>query len=378
MTAISANLTEEEAIGDPMKLTRFIVLAAAALGAATLSADYRYEETSKVTGGTILRMSKFPGMGKMTEPTTTTHFYKGGKSAAVTGSRVDIIDVDKGVFIVVNMDDKTYSTITFEEFKAALEALSKKSQQQAKMDGEISFDMKVRDLGTSKVVLNQPTKGVEVKVTMTMKDKKSGQTIPMDILSEMYMAKELPGSREMKEFQMRMAQKISWDVSNARFLGIGQMQPGFSEGMQKLSAEAKKIEGTPLMTITRMLGMMGGAGMGEMPDISGPSSSDVSDAAAREAAVQTSRASGGRFGGLAGAAAGGMLGGFGRKKQTEQSTGSRPSASGPKPASGPQPFMEVTSEVRWFSTKPIEDSQFEVPAGFKEVEHQMKKVLRAK
>lgn len=357
-------------------------MAAAALCPASLSADYRYEETSKVTGGTILRLSKFPGMGKMTAPTTTTHFYKGGKSAAVTGSRVDIIDADKGVFIVVNKDEKTYSTITFEEFKAALEALSRKSQQQAKLDGEINFDMKVRDLGASKVVLNQPAKGVEVKVTMTMKDKKSGQTVPMDILSEMYMAKELPGSREMKEFQMRMAQKISWDVSNARFLGMGQMQPGLSEGMQKLSAEANKIEGTPLMTITRMMGMMGAAGMGEMPEIRGPSAADVNDAAARtardEAAIQTSRASGGRFGGLAGAAAGGMLGGFGRKKQTEQSTEPRPSASGPKPASGPQPFMEVTSEVMWFSTKPIEDSQFEVPAGFKEVEHEMKKLLRGK
>ncbi|NWF84827.1 MAG: hypothetical protein HXY18_13475 [Bryobacteraceae bacterium] len=369
-----------------MKLSRFAALAAAALCAATLSADYRYEETSKVTGGAILRMSKFPGMGKLTAPTTTTHFYKGGKSAAVTGSRIDIIDADRGVFTVVNLDEKTYSTITFEEFKAALEALSKKGQQQARMDGEISFDMKVRDLGTSKVVLNQPTKGVEVKVTMTMKDKKSGQTVPMDILSEMYMAKELPGSREMREFQMRMAQKISWDVSNARFLGIGQMQPGFSEGMQKLSAEAKKIEGTPLMTITRMMGMMGGAGMGDMPEISGPGAADVNDAAARaardeaarEAAIQTSRASGGRFGGLAGAAAGGMLGGLGRKKQSEQPTQPRPSGSGQQAASGPQPFMEVTSEVMWFSTKPIEDSQFEVPAGFKEVEHEMKKVLRGK
>lgn len=368
-----------------MNLSRFRVLAAAVLGAATLAADYRYEETSKVTGGTIMRMAKFPGMGKLTAPTTTIHYFKGARSAAVTGSRIDIIDADKGVFTVVNLDDKTYSTITFDEFKAALEALAKKGQQQAKMDGEISFDMKVRDLGTSRTLLNLPAKGVEVKVTMTMKDKQSGQAVPMDIVSEMYMAKDLPGSQEMKEFQLRMARKIDWDVSNSRFLGLGQMQPGFSEGMQKMSAESRKLEGSALMTITRMMGMAG-AGAAGMPEISGPSAGDVSDAAARaardeaarEAAIQASRASGGRFGGLAGSAAGGMLGGFGRKKQTEQPREPAAAPARTPATAGPQAFMEVTSEVVSFSSQPIENSRFEVPAGFKEVEHEMKKLSRGR
>lgn len=368
-----------------MRLARFALLIAALACAATLSADYRYEETTKVTGGTILRMSKFPGMGKMTAPTTTVHYYKGGKSASVTASRIDIIDADKGTFTAVNLDDKTFSTITFEEFKAALEAMTKKGQQQAKMDGEMTFDLKVRDLGASKTLLNQEAKGMEMKLTMTMTDKKSGQSVPMDIISEMYMAKDLPGSEAVKEFQLRMAKKIDWDAGNSRFIGLGQMQPGLAEGMQKVSAEARKIEGTPLLTVTKMMGMGGGAEMPDMPEVSGPSSSDVSDAASqaakneasREAAYQTSKAAGGRFGGLAGAAAGGLMGGFGKKKPKEQP---KEEASAPAPAAppaGPKAFMETTSEIISFSANSIDDSQFAIPAGFKEVEHEMKKALKS-
>jgi hypothetical protein len=369
-----------------MKLARMAQLAAAIACATTLTADYRYEETTKVTGGTILRMSKFPGMGKMTAPTTSTHYYKGGKSASVTGSRIDIIDADKGVFTVVNMEEKTYATITFEEFKAALEAMARKAQQQnqAKTDGEMTFDLKVRDLGASKTLLNMEAKGMEMKLTMTMTDKKSGQSVPMDIISEMFMAKELPGSQEQREFQLRMAKKIEWDVRNSRFLGVGQMQPGFTEGMQKFTSEARKLEGTPLMTVTKMMGM-GGAEMPDMPEMSGPSSSDVSDAAARaardeasrESAYQTSRAAGGRFGGLAGAAAGGLMGGFGKKKPKEQpKEEAKAPAAAPPAQTGPKAFMETTSEILSYSSAPIDAAQFEVPRGFKEVEHDMKKALK--
>jgi hypothetical protein len=207
----------------------------------------------------------------------------------------------------------------------------------------------------------------------------------MDITSEMYIVKELAGSEEMKEFYLRMAKKIDWDIKNSRFLGLAQMQPGFAEGMQKMASEARKLEGTPLVTITKMMGMAGGAEMPEMPEVSGPSSAEVSDAAARsardeasrEAATQASRSTGGRFGGLAGAAAGGLMGGFGKKKPKEQP---KEEAKAPAPAqapqAGPKSFMETTTEVISFSSSAIDSSQFEVPAGFKEVEHPMKKMAR--
>lgn len=364
---------------------RYMTVAGVFACATTLMADFRYEETTKVTGGTILRLSKFPGMGKMTAPTTTVHYFKGGKSANATGNTVDIIDADRGVFIVVNKEDKTYSTITFEEFKAALEAMSKKAQQQAKgAEGSMTIDMKVNDLGTTRRVLNLDAKGMEMKLTMTMTDKKSGQSVPMDITSELYIVKELAGSEEMKQFYLRMAKKIDWDVKNARFMGLAQMQPGFAEGMQKMAAEARKLEGTPLVTITKMMGMPGGGEMPEMPEMNGPSSTEISDAAAREArseatreaSSQTSRAAGGRFGGLAGAAAGGMLGGFGRKKPKEQPKEEVKAQTTPAPAPAPKSFMETTSEVLSYSSSAIDGSLFEVPAGFKEVEHPMKKAAR--
>jgi hypothetical protein len=94
----------------------------------------------------------------------------------------------------------------------------------------------------------------------------------------------------------------------------------------------------------------------------------------------------GKLGGLAGAAGG--FGGFGRKKkqQQQEEPQSQPQAQTPPPpaqsapgsmgATPPGTLMEMTTELTAFSSAPVDSSKFAVPAGFKQVDHEMKKALK--
>jgi hypothetical protein len=162
-------------------------------------------------------------------------------------------------------------------------------------------------------------------------------------------------------------------------MGVG--QPGMGEGMSKLMKEASKLQGVPIVTVTRMMGFGGSAGPGDQssnsPEPQMPTGKDVGDAAATSAVSSAL----GRVPGMGGL--GGRLGGFGRKKKEEPKEEPKPADPPPNPQPAAKPaapsqsvFMEMTSEMGSFSSAAVDASKFAVPAGFKEVEHDMKKALR--
>jgi hypothetical protein len=177
---------------------------------------------------------------------------------------------------------------------------------------------------------------------------------------------------------MRMAEKIQWApgmASNA----MAAMQPNVRDGMSKLIKEAQKLKGVPVQQVMKM--KMAGQN-GEVPDLpefqfpgmKEAMASEASRTATNEAAYQTARATGGRFGGLAGAAAGGALGGMmrgvGKKKKEEEP---KPEEAKTEAKKGDGTYMEVTTTTSDWSTASLDMAKFALPAGFKQVEHPMKK-----
>ncbi len=114
------------------------------------------------------------------------------------------------------------------------------------------------------------------------------------------------------------------------------------------------------MQVTRMSGL----GIG-IPDIEMPSGAELGGAAAESAAG----AALGRLGRIGG------LGGLGRRKKQEEPPPAPKKAEGQQ-AGQPSVLIEATTEHSNFSTAAVDASRFAIPAGFKEVEHDMKKVLR--
>ena len=354
------------------------------------AADFSYQETSKITGGSMVRLMRMmPGGKKATEPQVSYVYLKGNKLARVSADSMNIIDLDAETITDVNIDRKQYSVITFAEMAKALEAMSKKMQREmAKHKGkgdapEVKFDVDIKPTGQSKVIEGFMAKEVLMSMSMASTDPQTGQSGAMRFENSLWQTGEIKND-DIHKFYMKMSQKVQWAPGMRSMAAAMQSQPGMGQGMSKLMAEASKLEGTTLMQVSNVV-MVGPDGQPvAMPEVNMPSAGEVAETGANQAATNAAasgigHATGGRLGGLAGAAAGGMLGGFGRKKKQEEPKPEPPPAQAQQaaPASGkPGSVMEITVEMTNHSRSNVDASKFAIPAGFKEVEHDMKKILR--
>ena len=166
----------------------------------------------------------------------------------------------------------------------------------------------------------------------------------MVITTDMWIAPPVAGYREIRDFYRRMAEKLDWSPEGGMFA----TRPDVAKGMAEVYKEATKLDGMPVFeTVT-----MGAPGQG-----GGPASSSTPSPQQQQ---QASRPS---LGGALGGALGKKLG-IGRKKDTEPPSDQQSNASGSAPGS----LLEMTTEMASFSSNAVDNSLFEIPAGFKKVD----------
>lgn len=337
-----------------------VVVGVAMFGIAA-QADFSYEQTSKMTGGAVAGAMRMAGVFSKTarEPFQSTVMVKGNRLATVSRDHVSVIDLDRETMTAIDMEKKTYATVTFAEMAEAMKRMAEKmSQNNASPGGDATFRADVKQTGATRVISGFNTKETVLTLTVDGTDKKSGQKGSMDMQMDMWIAPTIPGYSEVKDFYQRMAQKVAWNPAAS---ALGPMMAQHAKGMGELTKEMAKLEGVPVLQITKV--GIAGDGMtqtAEAPPPPAPAASDVAQTAAQTAALSKL----GTLGSLAGG-----FGGFGRKKKPAE----------PEPQQASQPagaLMEMTTELTSFSSAPVDASKFEVPAGFKQVENDMKKALR--
>lgn len=371
--------------------------AALMLAVGTAQADFSYEQTSKVTGGMMAGMMKFAGAfsKQAREPMQTTISVKGDRLATTSAQRINVIDLSAETITDIDLEKKTYAVMTFADFSKAMQKMSEKVAQNK--DANVSFKADVKQTGATRTINGFQTKETLLTLTVEGEDKKSGQAGAMNVVTDMWLAPNLPGYEEVRSFYTRMGQKLSFTPGMSGFGGMMGQQPGMAKGLSELYKEASKIDGVPVLQVIRIGGMAQGMSEKDMAQAQQamaeaeraqqqqeqtppPSAADAAGQAAAGAA--TSRM--GKVGGIAGGLGG--FGGFGRKKKTEQEQPKEqpqaqtpPAAEAPTGAAGPTPpgtLMELTTELTAFSSAAIDASKFTVPSGFKQVEHDMVKALK--
>jgi len=378
------------------KIAVLTVLAVLCGGVAS-RADFKYTESSKVTGGMMTGMMKLAGAfsKQAGEPIVTTHYVKGNrmKTEHSTGE-ADVIDLDGRRVIHIDTQKRTYSVMTFEQMKAALE----KTQETLKEKGvKMVPKFEVTPTNNTKVILGQTTREVKVKIDMQMEAQESqpqgpAQNVAVALTADMWIAPTVKGYDEVRQFQERMAKELNW-APGAAFGG----DPKMAEAMLELRRHAATLNGIPLLQLASM-GMAGmPPGMGATgtsaqrektkgtqsaesvtPEVT-PSKDETPEVAAQKVVNPRDALKKGL---------GGVFGGFGRKEKKQeqpapeptpqaQSSAREPSAAEPGPAGpgGSGSMMEITTEVTAFSTDPLDSSVFDVPAGYKQVQADAEKVL---
>lgn len=357
------------------RLQHTLLAFALALPATLHAGDYTYQQTTQITGGSLLHMMKTVGVFSsqarhMGDPIVSTIYLNDNRLANVSPDSIQIIDLDKETITQIDVQKKTYTVMTFAQMKQAVENARAQMQQEAAkqpaqpstssdaQDVKMSFDVKVRNTGVQKEISGLQSSESILTLMLNATDTQTQQSGSMAITNDMWMVPTIPGYDQVRDFYKRFAIKMS-DATVGLGFDFSKMlsqNPAAGQALNDMAGEVQKLKGVPVMQIMRMGTTINGqplpaASEEPLPDASGP---------AAPSAGQVAKAG---MGSIISSRLGGF--GFGKKKNNspDQSADQNNTAAHAQPTSAI--LMETQITTSNFSSAPVNPSHFEIPAGFK-------------
>jgi len=397
-----------------MNIRKLPALGIMLLASRLLFADASYQETTQVTGGSMVDSLKSvsflsKSMGNMFAPMTTITMVHGNQKAVVSKDSTEITDLDRETITHVDTVHKTYTVTTFAQMRQAIANMPKQMEQaqaqikeaqaqqaqQPKTDLKTSFDVSAKNTGVTKDVNGLTAQEQVVTMQMHITDPNAPPTEAVNsmtyvITTDTWIAPDPPEVKEIQEFDMRMGQKLMAGVDLSAFksqmsqnAGMAQLfggQPGSAEAMAQMAKELAKLKGTRVLEVTRMGGSATGPGVTQNSNTAqatpaaapANSSGAIAGQAATDTAAQTAAGEASRLGVFGSALGSSALGAFHKKKAAtpppaQADTTSTPAANGTQTTSSAV-LMEMTTQKSNFSQAAVQSNAFLVPAGFKKVE----------
>lgn len=323
-------------------------------------ADFKYSQTSQITGGAVAGVMKFMGhfSKQASQPSTTTTYIKGAylRSDNADGS-YRIIDLNRRRMIEVNPAKQAYQVTTFEQLRemaqkmqqAFSQGMHKESQQN---NTQISLTPKidVTPTGRTQTLLGQNAQEVKTKISMQIQAtdaQKGTQSGSFDTDLDSWVAPSVSGYQEVTEFYRKMAVEIGWTP------GSFGMDPRMSKAMVQLYKGGKIPRGLPMLQVMSLVtaGQAPSQGTQQQQQQTQASSSmpDTPNAAAMKAL-------------------GGMFGHFGHKKkqkdQDQDQHQTDQSGAATSTHSSSNALMEITMRVVSYSADSLDGSLFQIPASY--------------
>jgi hypothetical protein len=366
-----------------------ILCALLLLSSSPARADFKYSDTSKITGGSLKSMMKTVGIfskqaSQAMKPVNTTHYIKGDRMRTDgADGRIQIIDLAGRRIIDLDPQTHTYTEITFDEMKAAMQkAQDQLQQKQAEAQQKPDNNSKSKDpkaninakINVTPGTQSRQIQGLtanEMKIQVDMEiqaqnDSPSAAqpggpvagTISTSIDS--WVAPEVPGYNEIAAFYQRMAKEINWvPPSSIR------VDPRVSQSMDELQKNQAAYKGLPLLQYLSMTMVAQDGSSPAAADSANNSAANTNASRNSDAPTSASDAMVKGLGGL-----------FSKKKKKDDADAQQSSSQNPPPPSTPGSLMEMTIEVTSFSNAALDASLFEIPSGFTRVQQNPDQILK--
>ena len=222
---------------------------------------------------TSVKLHMLGRLGNMmgNKPTTSEFFVDEMHMRSNDGDRSStIFSIPAGTFTSMDNKKKTYFEMTFDQMMSMFSASSQEAGQSMDDAGynpdDLEFSVSVEDLGGSEKIAgytaDRKLLRMEVKYTAETTDDKGNTDTASGkfyAISEVWVSKDVPGQEVMNEFGKNYADKMGKAFANNNVGFMAGMQQAFmSDGrmkpaMEKLAEEMKKLEGTPLKTISYLV-----------------------------------------------------------------------------------------------------------------------------
>ncbi|MEX2271963.1 MAG: hypothetical protein WD690_10850 [Vicinamibacterales bacterium] len=230
-----------------------------AIAVAPVSADVKTTERTFIKfEGMLGRMIGLFGGSK--EPKASTVAVRGDRKATLAEGSGRIVDLGEEKIYDIDARRKTYTVTTFDElrrqFKEAQENAAKEAEKTEEKPAErtgpeYEIDFDVKETGATKEMAGYNTRQVISVVTMRQKGKTLEEGGGLVLTSDLWIAPRIAALDEIAAFDRKFAEKVYGDMptmSLNQLAALLAMHPGFEKAQQKLSTEAEKLQGTPLMT----------------------------------------------------------------------------------------------------------------------------------
>ena len=238
-----------------------------ALSTGSAMADVKTRDKSQVKfEGFLGGMVGMFGGKAAREGLLVTNAVKGDRKVELNDSTGRIVDLKEEKVYELDMKDKSYKVVTFDELRRRLREAQEKAQKQApkqeqpqqqqepgKPAREMDIDFDVKETGQTKQIAGYTTR--EVVMTLTMREK--GKTLEESggavMTSNSWLAPAIPAMNELAQFEARYWKAIAPEASGfsaEQMAAAMAMYPMLKGAMERLKAEGSKLEGTPLATTT--------------------------------------------------------------------------------------------------------------------------------
>jgi hypothetical protein len=134
------------------------------------------------------------------------------------------------------------------------------------------------------------TKESILSMELEATDQQSGQKGSLAITNDMWLAPEIPGYSEVRDFNERYARKMGMIFGDIFKPSMAAMQPGSAEGMAEMVKEMSNLKGVPVMQVMRMGATANGeplpaASEAPLPASNGPAMPSAGDVAKQSATL---------------------------------------------------------------------------------------------
>ena len=321
--------------------------------AATVNADVKTQQRTQFElGGMLGKVAGIFGGKDAREGSVTTVAIKGPRQSTMIGNDTgQIIDLAEEKVYDVDVRRKSYRVTTFAQIRQRMEearakaekamreeqAKQKEAPPPQKLEDAMEIDLDVQKTGQSRTINGFATNQVIVTVTVREKGKTLEQSGGLQIISDMWMAPQMPAMKEFNDFQMQYAQKLYGPMisgaSPQDMASAMALYPMLKPALEKMNAEKSTVEGTAILTTVKVEGVK----------------------SAEQFAQEQKQREDGNKPSLTGGV-GGLLGGLGRRAVQQKVQGDV------QPRSA---VMTTTTEMLKIVTD-VAPADVEIPAGFKQ------------
>lgn len=368
----------------PLRLcgrTSFAAILAGSLLVPSLAyADVTYQETTQITGGSMVGMLKLAGafssqVRSLSGPMTTNVMIHGGRMVRSSLHLTQIIDLDKQTITQVDNDKHTYTVMTFQQLQQQMA----KAMGQAKgttapdaSSSQMTFDAHVTTSGVTREIEGKNARESLLTVTMTSKQADAGKG-GMAATSEIWSIDDCPGLEELRAFNVRLSKELAVQMQASALSSLMASQPGGQQAVAELRNESAKMNGFPVLQLTRIGLTTDGRPLpapSEAPlKASNNQGSSTAAAVTKEAAAGTAKETVndqmGRLGTFGRALSGSTMGALMHHKDKAASPDATPAQSTPDATAGV--LLETRTQTSGFSIAPVEATALEVPVSYKAV-----------